>query len=307
MRAVSRSTTSALLARLRPLPYSRRNGESARWALAAGQDELHLVLGELTGGDFYRRGLALHLAAVSKHRPTVTRMLADPDRRLRASAAHGAARTGLLDSAAVTAMITDAAAADRALCYRLLRAGRHQALADEVVRQVLRDYGDREAAALLPACGEAVVVELLPRLRHAVSWTAMVHRHPAAVLADLATQLRALGPAQRTPWWGPHAGPVLAAAQYLPHRVLDLLQEYGPTGSLPGVLRRYGPLLAADPDRVLALLAAPQRAGWLASVELPRAVLKRLGRLEPAALIPLARSVRDNEQQLNVTCRHSNG
>ncbi len=91
---------------------------------------------------------------------------------------------------------------------------------------------------------------------------------------------------------------MLAAGEKAPYAVLDLLERFAPATHLPGDLSSYGALTAADRMRVLALLTAPARSEWLGRTRLPHALLQRLGRVEPLALVDLARGLREDENKL---------
>ena len=110
------------------------------------------------------------------------------------------------------------------LFYRtLLHAGR-SALADRLLPEVRERWGDREAAALLPACSGPVVAGALPGLAHAVgAWRALGRRHPGPVL-DAAEEMAASA-AHPWIWWRRRGAGIEAAAEHVPTRVLALLED----------------------------------------------------------------------------------
>ncbi|WP_334664481.1 hypothetical protein [Streptomyces cyaneofuscatus] len=90
-----------------------------------------------------------------------------------------------------------------------------------------------------------------------------------------------------------HDRAVAAAASALPHRVLDLLERYGPT-RLPGSLFRHlGHLATADPARFARLLLAPGTCA-IPGHALSRTLLHRLvGALPDGLVAELGRSSPD--------------
>jgi hypothetical protein len=294
------SASAALLAAADPLPYPRRMALFAsRARAAAASGELPQLLAQLLGGDEYSREVGLFMAVVAGDLEHIRAMTQAPEWRLRHLALVAWLRSGQVPSDAVALLLRDAPAQVRWQVYRLVRAQGRSALADELVGQVRAWFGDREAARLLPGCTTGTVARLLPELGHAVgNWAALARRHPEVVLDDAARQLAGLTAPARLAWWGRYGPGVLAVGAVAPERVLDLLERFAPPTFLPGGLRRYGVLAAAQPQRVLALLTDPGRATWLTRTRLPRALLDRFARLAPEALEDLARRLRDREALL---------
>jgi hypothetical protein len=275
------------------LPYPARRRRAAARALAGAADgTLTATLAQLREGDRHNRDVALFMALVGRDGPAVLVAFTDVDPRIRLSAMLAWIGAGASAPDPVARLVADAPADTRLRLYRRIRARRRTDLAEALIDPVRARFGDAEAAALLPACGAATVGRLLPQLTHALGDRGtLTRRFPAACLDQAEAELAAL-PAARDAWWARHGTGVLRAAPALPHRVLDLLEGTAPAASLPGPLRAYGVLVAADPLRVLALLTAPSRAAWLAGVTLPVAVLSRLSRLPVAGLVGLARRLR---------------
>ncbi|MGI5181183.1 hypothetical protein ACQEVZ_33255 [Dactylosporangium sp. CA-152071] len=276
------------------LPYPARRGLQAARALAGAADgTLAATLAALRAGERHEREVALFMALVGRDRRAVLAALTDEDPHIRRSALLAWAGSAETAPEPVARVVADAPADTRVRLYRRIRVRGRTDLAEALVDPVRARFGDAEAAALLPACGEATVARLLPQLAHVLGdRAALTRRHPRACLDQAERELAALPEAARGPWWARHGAGVLAAAPALPHRVLELLERYGPRESLPSPLRAYGVLTAADPLLVLALLTRPSRAAWLARTALPRAVLSRLGRLPVAGLVGLARRLR---------------
>ncbi|MFG2040356.1 hypothetical protein [Dactylosporangium sp. NPDC048998] len=183
------------------------------------------------------------------------------------------------------ALLGDAPKDTRLKLYHAIRRRWRTDLADAFVDEVRARYGDDEAATLLPACGAATVARLLPDLGYALGGlTAIARRHPGLVLDLAARELAELSGEERARWWSRGGAAVLAAARYRPEQTLDLLERFAPDDRLPHPLSAYGVLAETDPARVVALLTAPRRAGWVAGTRLPAALLDRLTRATPPGL-----------------------
>ncbi len=293
MTAVQRST-SRLLGELDALPYPERMATLARRARELTvTGELADVLADLRGGPSYHRFLAVTAGAVVGDREAVRAALEDPHRSIRAVTVKVGLRDGWLSTADVRALLPDAPADLRRLVYRTLRHLRRTDVADGLVDDVLARFGAGEAAALLPACGAGTARRVLPAVEHAVeSWLPLARRHGEVLLDHAATVLPGLGPEETNRWWSRHAAGILAAGRARPDQALTLLERHAPASHLPGDLVGYGPLAAAAPHRVLALLTAPDRAGWLAYEWLPPRLLRRIGRLPRPELVTLGRRLR---------------
>ncbi|GAA1900145.1 hypothetical protein GCM10009837_23540 [Streptomyces durmitorensis] len=269
-----------LLSDLDPLPYPRRMREIAESARDfAGRGALRTVLEELESGGPYERGVAVVLACAGGDTEWTAARLADPDPFVRGHALRAARSHGVPD-AAFEAALHDAPEAVRRQLLRAIVAGRRTALADRVIGPLRREWGDVEAARLLPGCSEPVVRRLLPELFHSVrGWRPLARRHADALLDVAARELGALPDALRDGWWQRYAAGVAAATESEPVRVLDLLDRFAPS-VFPHQLRfRLGVLADAAPGRVLTILCGTW--GW---------PLRRSGALTPSVLYKLARS-----------------
>jgi hypothetical protein len=276
------------------LPYpARRRLHAARALAGAADGTLAATLAELRAGDRHAREAALFMALVGQDRSAVLAALGDEDPDIRRSALLAWVGSAQTPPEPVARLVADAPADTRSRLYRRIRVCRRTDVAEALIDPVRARFGDGEAAALLPACGDATVARLLPQLTHALGdRAALARRFPAICLDRAELELAELPVAGRAGWWARHGTGVLAAGPALPHRVLELLERYAPAESLPSPLAAYGVLVEADPLLVLALLTAPSRAAWLPGVRLPRAVLSRLSRLPVAGLVPLARRLR---------------
>jgi hypothetical protein len=300
MCAVPGPLTSSLFAEVDALPFPRRMALfAARTRELSGSGGLDAVLAELASGDRFERRVGLFCAVVAGRLTWVTASVADPDWRIRHAALSALLRIGDVETAGIGPAVLAAPAATRDHLYRRIRAADRTDLAEALIGQVRSRFGDREAARLLPACTAQTVARLLPEVGHEIgNWPALARRHPDVALDDAIRQLEQLSRPRRAEWWTRFGPGVLTAGRVAPHRVLDVLERFAPATYLPGDLRAYGVLAAVDPDRVLRLLTVRGRAGWLARVGLPRAVLSRLCRLHPTALVDLAHGLRDNEAAL---------
>jgi hypothetical protein len=264
----------------------------------AGSAELMGLLAELYRGDPFQRRLAVFMATVARHRPTLEAAREDPDPSVGRAAVTGWFRAGPVSAAELAALVTEGSWHTRRQVYRLLRRLPRPGLADGLIEVVWKRFGDVEAARLLPACSADTVARLLPELGYALGgWSLLTCRYPQVVLDVAGQQLAGLTPAGLESWWATAGDGVMTAAGTDPHRVLDLLERYGPGHRLPGPLRWYTELAAADTGRVVALLCTPDRAKWLARAKLPRSLRRRLAELGPAAA-PVARRLREHEPSL---------
>ncbi|XVQ15295.1 hypothetical protein ACQP1W_23045 [Spirillospora sp. CA-255316] len=251
-----------LLTGVEPLPYPRRMRALALHARRlAGTPELAALLSELAARGPYERRTALHMAMAARDLDHIAAVLAGPDLDLRRAALR-AVRTLPVPDEAAEAVLHEAPTALRRAFYRTLLHARRSALADRLLPAVRERWGDREAAALLPACSGPVVAEALPGLKHAVvAWRALGRRHPGPVLDTAEEETGEIRYAGH--WWSHRGAGIEAAAEHAPARVLSLLEHVERrTGTV--LLPSLSPVAAtalskADPDRVARLLL---RGSW---------------------------------------------
>lgn len=295
-----------LIRALDPLPYPQRLRELALAARrATGDGELAALLDGLQGHGAYGRRLAAFAARVGRDAGFLDARLADPDAAVRAQSVK-AVRRGMLADDAVVAAFEDAPAAVRRQLVRAVLRGRRTAVAEALIGPVGEQWGDVEAAQLLPACTEETVRRLLPALWPALRGpAALARRHPGAVLDEAERQLALLARGGRATWWTAHAGVVAPLADRAPDRVLDLLERYCHGRLQPLVHDRLNRLVAADPGRTLRLLLAPERRGGTAATRLSRTVLDRLVIAAPPELPELARLWQENTSALTDLLRRT--
>ncbi|MEO3765457.1 hypothetical protein [Streptomyces sp. B5E4] len=295
-----------LIRALEPLPYPQRLRELALAARrATGRGELAALLDGLEGHGAYGRRLAAFAALVGRDTAFLAARLAHPDQAVRAQGMK-AVRRGLLPDDAVVAAFEDAPAVVRTQLVRAVVRGRRTAVAEALIGPVGEQWGDGEAARLLPACTEETVRRLLPALWPALSGpAALAGRHPGAVLDEAERQLGLLARGGRAAWWTAYSGVVAPLAESAPDRVLDLLERFCHGGLQPLVHERLNRLVAADPGRTLRLLLAPERRRGTAATRLPRTVLDRLVAAAPPELTELARLWQENTSSLTDLLRRT--
>ncbi|SCG66477.1 hypothetical protein [Micromonospora halophytica] len=282
------AATRTLLTSLDPLPYRKRMNRLAEWARSA--PDRAQVCADLREQGPYQRHLALVAAMVARDTDGIAAATHDPQPSIR-----GAALTAALRAGMPMGDVTDRPAMERRRVYHALRRRYAPAVADTLTTQVRAQFGDEEAAALLPACGADTVRALLPDLEHALNLERLVRWHSGPLLDRVRERLAAAPPELRAGIWGGAANAVLRCD---PAQALDLLERYAPEESLPGPLSAYGMLAAHDASRVVRLLTAPGRAAWVQRTALPPALLRRLAALPIDELAPLASRCRDDSRAL---------
>lgn len=281
----------SLLNALDPLPFPQRMRELA--LRVKEQAPLRPVLEELESRGPYERGIAVVAAAVGRDAEWIADRIADPDAFVRGHALQVADSLQVPDSAYESAL-DDAPEAVRRQLLRAIVAGRRTALADRLLPGLRRDWGDAEAARLLPGCAPETVARLLPELFHAVTgWKPLAKRHPGTLLDVAEGELAALPEALRDTWWGRYAQGVAATVATEPLRVLDLLERFGPA-TLPLPLHDHFPrFAAADPSRLLRLLLTPTGFAARRYRALRPTVLRRLARSDAPELLAFSRVLAD--------------
>ncbi|GAB3158478.1 hypothetical protein GCM10027290_61810 [Micromonospora sonneratiae] len=282
------TATRALLTLLDPLPYPARMNRLVEWARTT--PDRARVCADLREQGPYERNLALVAALVTRDTDGIGAAVRDPQPSIRGAALTAAVRAGI-----PIGDVADRSAVERRHVYRALRLRYAPAVADALITEIRAQFGDKEAAALLPACGTDTVRTLLPELEHALKLERLVRWHSGPLLDRVRERLAVAGPELRGRVWGEAAGAVLRCD---PATVLDLLERYAPDESLPGPLHAYGMLAAHDARRVARLLTTPGRAAWLKRTVLPPALLRRLAALSTDELAPLASRFREHSWAL---------
>lgn len=256
-----RTAAARLLAELDRLAYPARMSLLAHRARALSESgDLDSVLGDLYRGERFQREVAVFMAVVAAHQHTIENALGDPVWNIHRAAVSAWLRSGLPSGGEIADFVSEASWHTRRYVYRQLRRYRAPTVADELIETVWDRFGDSEAARLLPACSAVVVTRLLPELGYAAGdWSLLGRLHPEVVVSVADAQLAELTVPDRARWWGRFGAGVLASGPALPLRVLNLLERYAPSASLPGALNRYAVLGTADAVRLIKLLAEPGR------------------------------------------------
>jgi hypothetical protein len=222
--------------------------------------------------------LAIDMAEVVNHVPTLERALGSGvvDLQIRVVASSSLSR---LNPALLTGDLPMDA---RRVLLRRLKKGRLTALADALIEHVFHTAGDYEAARLLPGCGRATVERWLPRLRHLAS-PALAQRYPDLVLDLAFADLTALDRHARDNWWRHNALLVDEAIGHEPARVLDLIEQFGPSTWMPISAAKSGRLAEVDAGR---FLRAMHERGYR---QLSRAAYLILAKANPPELVLLGR------------------
>ncbi|MGW2519165.1 hypothetical protein ACWC09_19545 [Streptomyces sp. NPDC001617] len=287
VRLTAQQQTESLLNALDPLPHPQRMRELA--VRVREMTPLRPVLDELEGRGTYGRQLAVVAAAVAGDTEWIAARITDPDSFVRGHALRVADSLSVPDTAFEAGLADAAEVVRRDLLRAVVASGRTE-LADRLVDTLRSDWGDAEAARLLPGCSERTVARLLPELLHAVgAWTTLAKRHTAVLLDTLEAQLAALPPALRETWWPRYGHAVAAVTPAEPLRVLGILERLGPT-PLPYELRVHvGRFAAVDPRRVLRLLLTPAWVDVVGISTLSPATLRRLAHCDGPELLEYGR------------------
>lgn len=291
-----------LLDEVEPLPFAERRRRLAERGRAADPRDLARLLDELAAGGHYERSTALFVAAAVRDEASlahIVRAARDPDADLAARAVDLAARYGAA-AEVFEALLADAPAAVRSAVYRAVRRRRRRDVAERLIDAVAERWGEAEAAALLPACGEEAARARLDGLAHAVpNWEAFARAHPGVLLDRAERTLPDVPDGLLSAWWSREGAGVGAAVPHAPGRVLTLLERFLPPGPLPdGVALRIGLLLGAEPERTLRLLLSDGHRSALPALLERSCVRKRLAACDDALIAEIARAVRDDRRVL---------
>ena len=283
--ALPRTVDEALahVRRCDALPFPSRSRSLALAARGLSGPVFERVHAALDGGDLPARHAALFLAVARRDLDRIEAALADPLLRRRAMAA--AVRLPVRDAALADLVWSEPPLVRRAV-YGLLRRSRRRRLADALLPEVAQRFGDRDAAALLPACSPATVAARLPTLPV-----------PSGTLRSLARSVPEAVARLLVERYGPdHRFDVVARRD---RETITLLARRSPAAAL--VLLEHRPLLMTpaamvealrNPLDVLAVIrrTRPARIA-LAGDPLPRAVVAALRRCRLVDLVELSAAV----------------
>ncbi|MEV0246033.1 hypothetical protein AB0H76_05525 [Nocardia sp. NPDC050712] len=272
------ASATKLLKEIEPLPVSARRHAMAATALRLrGTPELTGLLADLSERGHYEQVLALHLAAVADEREFLLSRLDAESPELAARAMNALIRSEIELETLVDRLPRMSFRTRRAL-YRALRRAKGAYVADPLLPEIRRRYGDGEAARMLPYCSESTVAEYLPELAYCLpDWTALGRRHLGVVLAHAEELAAQDGESEWRDLWPRVGACARTAAEHHPDRLLALAAQairYCPIQQLQPV---GGQLARHDPDAVRALVLHPSGRGasltgsalWQALRELP--------------------------------------
>ncbi|MGI5193414.1 hypothetical protein ACQEVY_07190 [Streptomyces sp. CA-288835] len=281
----------SLLNALDPLPYPQRMRDLAT-RVRNMRHPLRPLLEALETRGPYERGIAIVAASIARDTDWIAAHLADPDPYIRGHALRVADSLQVPDTVYESALADAPEAIRRGLLRAIVVGRRRNALADRLIDGLRRDWGDAEAARLLPGCSADTVARLLPELFHAVAgWRQLAKRHPCALLDVTERELTSLPEAMRGTWWSRYAGAVASVASSEPLRVLDLLERLGPA-TLPPQLRAHLPAFAtADPQRMVRMLLTPTWSGAIRVYSMSATVRRRLARSGAPELVAYGRTL----------------
>lgn len=291
-----------LLARLDPLAFPARQRTLVDTARAlAGSPALTTLLAELDARPGVTRRWAVMMAMVAGDQTHVRRCLTAADIAVAGAALQYCVKRGLHFDEVAGALPT-APTAWRHVLYRAVRATGATGWAEDLLPTVRDRFGDIEAAAVLPACDADTITALLPELDFAVrNLAALARRHHNVVLDHLRRRLTAAGEAGRAGVWARYASTIGVLAERDPRQVIDLLEGLGPVAGLPpGSNRWLAMLVRADPARVAAICADPERRIRLVP---SRGLCLALRQASDASLAALARTMIGDGARLTVLLR----
>ncbi|MEV6275915.1 hypothetical protein [Nocardia sp. NPDC051832] len=256
------ATATKLLEEIEPLPVPARRRAVAACALRLrGTGELAGLLAELTERGHYEQVLAIHLAVVAGDREYLLRRLDAPSPELAARAVNALVRSEV-ELAELIDRLPRLSHRTRRALYRALARAKGAYVADPLLPDIRRLYGDGEAARILPYCSEPTVAKYLPELAYAVpDWPALGRRHIGTVL-DYAEELAPT--ATESEWqelWSRVGSCARTAAEQHPDRLLALAARAIRHTQIPQLQPVGGRLARHDLESVVALVLHPSGRG----------------------------------------------
>ncbi|PXX63953.1 hypothetical protein DFR70_105135 [Nocardia tenerifensis] len=248
---------------IEPLSAPQRRRALATVALRlAGTPDLRALLADLAGRGRYERILAMHLAAIAADREHLVSQLDSPEQEFVSRAVVALVRTGV-EPAALVERLPRMAQRTRRVLYRAIgRRTRDAALADALLPEVRRLFGEAEAAGILPYCSPSLVAEHLPEFAYTVpNWQTLSRRHSETVLAYLTARADEAGEPDWPELWPRIAAGASAFALREPDRLLALATQAVRFVQLNGLETVAGALARHDPDAVVDLILHPSGRG----------------------------------------------
>ena len=265
----------------------------------AGSAQLTTLLDSLQQRSSYEHFLALVAAVAAGDVDRVIEATSSPVASVRSFGFSHLLSVGAPDEVIVRTVVAGSAV-DRAQVLKVISRTQQRALAEQLVDDLRDRRGDREAAALLPACSPETVTRLLPALDFAVrNWSSLARRHPGPVLAHFEERLRAATPHRRDQLWRMWGPGVVAALPADETRVLAILDQIGPSwGAAVVVHRHLAGLTRRHPDWVGRALLDPAFRSTLIRGGLPHGIRRHVRSLSETTRLELARVLRDSPVQL---------
>ncbi|WP_433683738.1 HEAT repeat domain-containing protein [Nocardia sp. CA-119907] len=275
-----------LLRDIEPLAAPDRQRAIAAGALwLAGSPEFGPLLAEFAGRGYYERVIAIRMASVAAEHEHLVVELDSVEPEFAARAVVALVRSGV-DPEVLIERLPRMSQRIRRTMYRALGYGQRTRLADPLLPEVRRRFGDAEAARVLPNCSTPVVAKYLPELDYAVAnWTALGRRHIDAVLDHVEGLAAQAGEADWPGLWEWIAAVAVPAARHDPDRMLALAAKAIRHTSIYRMNGAAGQLARHDRARVVDLILDPTGNGtglggtalWRALSELPDDRLVALG------------------------------
>ncbi|WP_062992826.1 hypothetical protein [Nocardia anaemiae] len=251
-----------LLRDIEPLTAPERQHAIAAGALRlAGTPELGQLLADLAGRGYYERVIAIRMAAVVADHGHMLAELDSGGPEFGTRAVVGLVRTGIEPEALIERLPRMSQRIRRTM-YRALGYGRRSRLADPLLPEVRRWFGDAEAARILPNCSPAVVAKYLPELDYAIeNWAALGRRHIDAVLDHVEGLAAKAGESDWPNLWRWIAAGAVPAARRHPDRLLALAARAVRYTSIYELSSAAGQLARHDGARVVELILDPTGNG----------------------------------------------
>ncbi len=264
----------------------------------AGDQGLGALLDELSAQSGYHHRLALVAASAAGDGERLRSALRHPSPHIR-SFALATIPLAHLPAEDVVDAVRRGSAEDRRRLRRFVNRHRLTEVAEAVIDDIRRELGDREAASLLPACGEAAVRRLLPELLYAVpNLRSLAVRHPRVLLDHIEDECPALSRRQRDQLWSRVDGALRGLALAEPDRVLALVEASGPSWVVPWGLRPVlGFLVRFDASRVARLIVRDEFVGGVGRW-LPPSLLRNARHFAAGDRVAVARALREREHLL---------
>ncbi|MFI6045664.1 hypothetical protein ACIA8C_28825 [Nocardia sp. NPDC051321] len=248
---------------IEPLSAPQRRRAIAAVALRlAGTAELGALLTDLAGRGRYERVLSIHLAAIAADREHLVGQLDSAGQEFVSRAVVALVRLGVPPEV-LAERLPRMADRTRHVLYRAIgRRTRDAGLADGLLPEVRRLYGDAEAARILPYCSTRIVTEQLPEFAYAApNWCTLSRGHTEAVLSYLTDLAASAGESDWPELWPRIAAGASAFARRDPDRLLALAAQAVRYVQIRGLDAIAGALTRHDLGAVVELIAHPSGRG----------------------------------------------